>query len=147
MKFDFKSQIIASQLQTLNHFITFKPSDEPNYKPDYNSIHGMSGDYSLLFDFLILDGHTIDYPKEEKKELYKLSQKRFRVERKPWVKKPKEVSKESHELFIKKVVEKIYKSYLVRRYLTERYNNTGETLKLHYEDGTEVKVLNLGNIK
>ena len=132
MKFDFLNQIIVHELSRLYEF----------KGADTFSQHGRFGLYDNLYDFLIKDGHKIEFDKETKKKLYALAVKTFNEERKSWIQ-----SGLMSEEGMKTECNKFYKSYLVRKYLLDHYTNTGETLNITDEQGNKIPKISFGNIK
>ena len=79
MKFDMMSQKIVSELRTLYELGIGEVA------VNTFSQYGRSGLYDNLYDFLIKEGHKIDFDKDTKKQLYQLAIKTFNEERKSWV--------------------------------------------------------------
>ena len=103
---------------------------------------GRSGLYDNLYDFLIKEGHKIDFDKDIKKQLYQLAIKTFNEERKSWVQ-----SGIMSEEGMKTECNKFYKSYLVRKYLLDHYSATKEKLSITDEKGNKILKISFGIIK
>jgi len=136
MNFDIKSQVIAHELARL--YETGIGDSAVNTFSQY----GRFGLYDNLYDFLIAEGHKIDFDKDTKKQLYQLAIKTFNEERKSWVQ-----SGLMSEEGMKTECNKFYKSYLVRKYLLDHYTATKETLNITDEQGNKILKISLGNIK
>lgn len=88
----------------------------------------------VLYDFLLTDGHTIDFPETDKKEM--------------WAESIKELRRHDHKAKwtkeqLKEEKIKVYKSMLVKKYLIDRYMETGEKLDLKDQHGNPIKELKL----
>lgn len=146
MEFDFLNQIIIHELHRLYSTALYEQLDSdytPTIKPvNTFSQYGISGLYDNLYDFLIKDGHKIEFDKETKKKLYQLAIKSFNEERKSWIQ-----SGIMSEEGMKTECNKFYKSYLVRKYLLDHYTNTGEKLNITDEKGNKILRISFGNIR
>jgi len=87
-----------------------------------------------LYDFLLTDGHTIDFPEPDKQEMWKASIKQLKghTHKAKWDKE-----------MLKTERIKVYKSMLVKKYLIDKYMETGEKLQLHDQHGNPIKELKL----
>ncbi len=136
MKFDIKSQIIVHEL---HHLYETGIGETP---VNTFSQYGRIGLYDNLYDFLVEDGHKIDFDPNTKKQLYKLAIKTFNEERKSWIQSDL-MSDEGKQTELNK----FYKSYLVRKYLLDHYTATKEMLNITDEQGNKILKISFGNIK
>lgn len=123
LKISFLSQILHSELKNL--YETAPETDNDNE-------HGFIGMYSHLYDYLINEGHKIDFPDEKKKQLYQLAKKRLISQYPKWMKLGKCE-------FNDRKLKDMYKSFLVRRYLADKLNKENVKLTLdtpYYSLGT-----------
>lgn len=92
----------------------------------------------FLYDFLIKDGHKIDIPTDIKKQLYRLAIICFN-------KSMKQTAGDSTLSFEVKnnQLNKFYKSLLARKYLVDKFLETGEKLIITDEDGNKIHRLDL----
>ncbi len=140
------TQIILHQLDKLYELLFYRDLDDNNEvviktTSPYRQI-GKLELYDVLYDFLIKDGHKIDFDKETKKKLYQLAIKSFNEERKSWIQ-----SGIMSEEGMKTECNKFYKSYLVRKYLLDHYTNTGEKLNITDEKGNKLLKISFGIVK
>ncbi len=133
------------------------------YNPQNPSKHGIVP-FDLLYDY-VAQTHDLKPSEERKKVFWSMAKEKyladnsevisrkiqfyaakFAGENKPLTERhpPTEemLSKAKKTVMdsLKKDIEKLFKSYLVRDFLLTRYKETGERLKLYNDDGSELKV-------
>jgi hypothetical protein len=94
----------------------------------YELEKGFFGTYELIYDHLIEECHNINFSQEEKNKMWQSAQKRYSQE------KEKNTSAEID----KENTIKYYKSELVKRFLWDKYKETGMTLKLYDQHGNKL---------
>lgn len=118
MKFDIRSQLILSELDNL-------------YKTE-----GRFGNYVMLYDFLMEEGHDFGIKVEKKTELWKKASAKFNIERKDIINSGR-WSKEQ----LTNELHKYYKSALAAEYLLRVKRETGATLDITDEQGNKLFLL------
>jgi len=120
MRFDLRSQMILSELKHL-----------------YDS-NGSYGLYTMLYDFLVNEGHDFGIDADKKAILWKKSVDRFNVECKSIINRG-DWSKE----MLTKELHKFYKSALAADYLLRVKRDTGMTLDITDEQGNKLHLLTM----
>ena len=128
-------QVILTQIRRVYEEIDFyRGSGSAKKIPAIYLNIGFGGAVNILYDFLIFEGHKIDFPEPDKEEIWKESRKQLatHTHKKNW---SKEMLKEERV--------KVYKSMLAKKYLIDRYIETGEKIQLLDDNGKPIKELTI----
>lgn len=127
-----KEQELAIQLDNL-----YK-SAPVNWDISKQGISGFDGTYQNVYDNLVHNGHEIEFDKEIKDRMWKLSYAKIAAEKPSLI----EGAKDDEEMkgFLKEERLAVFKSYLVRAYLLEKRKNENLVLDFLDEHNNPIKI-------
>lgn len=105
---------------------------------DKQGIGGFDGTYEKIFDNLTHNGHDIQFTKEQRDRMWKLSYAKIAKENPEFVENAK-TDEELKEL-LKEQRNNIFKSYLVRAYLLEKKHKENLVLDFLDEHENPIKI-------
>jgi hypothetical protein len=128
----FKEQEIAIQLRDL---YLSAPKD---WDIDKQGISGFDGTYEKIYDNLTHNEHQIEFNKEQKERMWKLSYAKIVKENPEFVENAKQ-DEELKEL-LKEQRTNLFKSYLVRAYLLEKKHKENLVLDFLDQHNNPIKI-------
>lgn len=128
----FKEQEIAIQLRDLYL------SAPKEWDIDKQGTSGFDGTYEKIYDNLVHNGHEIEFNKEQKDRMWKLSYAKIVKENPEFVENAKQ-DEELKEL-LKEQRTNLFKSYLVRAYLLEKKHKENLVLDFLDQHNNPIKI-------